>query len=420
MKKGMNSTEMQKNNRVLAFRTLLEKGSMTRMELAAALNLQKATITNIINDFYDMEIVEVDGDSAAGRRSEKICLKLDDIYLMSVGITRKDYQFSVFTLFGKQEKYLRYRFKKNESIFRIVEKMKKDAVELTSMFGSDKIIGVCLAVPGLFINQPEKNEEIFMVSEFKELSQVNIHQELEKTLQKKVLIKHDAKLSAYAEWRCAEEIRGIERASLAVVRSRGFGIGAGFVVNGAIMNGHLGLAGEVGYMGINYNGNRPGCERAGTFEYCAGSESAMRYVKERLIEFPDSLLTENSTYQDVLEEYRKGDPLAVWAIEKMAWMLGYGIANIIYTVNPDCIIIGPDYPETDHFLAKVRESIRKCVPPYVEECAVIRFSRLNEDSFLLGGYYYTLERLMQEDIFGLILQARTGRNETSVTIPCID
>lgn len=409
MKKGMNSTEMQKNNRVLVFRTLLEKGSMTRTDLAATLNLQKATITNIINEFYDMQIVGVDGDTAAGRRGEKICLRLDDIYLMSVGITRKDYQFSVFTLYGKQEKYLRYRFKKNETILQIVEKMKKDAVELEDIFGSSRIIGVCLAVPGLFINRPEKDEEIFMVSEFEELSQVNIRQELEKVLHKRVLVKHDAKLSAYAEWRCAEEIRGIERASLAVVRSRGYGIGAGFVVNGAIMNGHLGLAGEVGYMGINYNGNRPGYERAGTYEYCAGSESVVRYVRDRLTEFPDSPLTENSTYQEVLEEYRKGDLLAVWAVEKMAWMLGYGIANIIYTVNPDCIIIGPDYPDTEHFLSKVKESIRKFVPPYVEECAVIRFSQLNEDSFLLGGYYYTLERLVKEDIFSLISQARASQ-----------
>lgn len=39
MKRGMNSSEMQKNNRVLVFRTLLEKGSMTRSDLAATLNL---------------------------------------------------------------------------------------------------------------------------------------------------------------------------------------------------------------------------------------------------------------------------------------------------------------------------------------------------------------------------------------------
>lgn len=407
MKRGMNSSEMQKNNRSLVFSTLLERGSMTRTDLAASLNLQKATITNIINDFYELGIVSVDGDAAAGRRGEKLCLKLDDMYILSAGITRKDYQFSVFTLDGRQEKYIRHYFQKNEDIFEIVDKMKRDVRDIMEEYDSSRIIDVCLAVPGLFINRPEKNEEIFMVSEFEELSKVNVRKELEEVLGKRVLVKHDAKLSAYAEWRCAEEIQGIERASLAVVRSRGFGIGVGFIVNGAIMNGHLGLAGEVGYTGINYNGNRRGYERAGTFEYCAGIESLMRYVSDRLMEFPESPLTENSTYQDILEEYKKGDALAVWAVEKMAWMLGYGIANIIYTVNPDCIIIGPDYPNTEHFLNKVKSSVRNCVPPYVEECTVIRYSRLNSDSFLLGGYYYTLERFLKEDIFTPIRMAKS-------------
>ena len=412
MKRGMNSSEMQKNNRALVFRTLLENGSITRSDLAATLNLQKATITNIINDFYELNIVEVDGDAAAGRRGEKLCLRLDDIYMMSVGITRKDYQFSVFTLHGRQEKYIRHCFEKNEDIFGIVEKMKRDAVRLAQEFGTDRIIAVSLAVPGLFINRPEKNEEIFMVSEFEELSRVNVRKELESVLGKQVLVKHDAKFSAYAEWKCAEEIQGIERASLAVVRSRGYGIGAGFIVNGAIMNGHLGLAGEVGYTGINYNGNRMGRERAGTYEYRAGIESLRRYVGERLTEFPESPLTENSTYQEILEEYKKGEPLALWAVERMAWMLGYGIANIIYTVNPDCIIIGPDYPNTEHFLSKVKESIRNCVPPYVEECTIIRYSRLNEDSFLLGGYYYNLDRLLKDDIFTRIREARSAETQT--------
>ena len=51
MRRGMNSMEMQKNNRILVFKTLQEKGMMTRAELAVELNLQKATITNIINEF---------------------------------------------------------------------------------------------------------------------------------------------------------------------------------------------------------------------------------------------------------------------------------------------------------------------------------------------------------------------------------
>lgn len=407
MRRGMNSMEMQKNNRILVFKTLQEKGMMTRAELAVELNLQKATITNIINEFFEMGIVEVNGETAAGRRGEKLNLKLDDIYTMSIGITRKDYQLAIFDLSGNMIKHSCCNFQKENGFREIVENLKADAVKMANEYGNNRILGICLAVPGLFINRPEKNEEIFMVSEFEELSQINVKAELEKALGRKVMIKHDAKLSAYAEWRCAEEIKGQEWGSLVVVRSRGFGIGTGCVVNGNIMNGHLGLAGEGGYMGINYNQARG---NKGTFEYCAGSESAARYVKERLFEFPDTILNEKSTYLDVFDAYRKGDALATWAVHKVAWMLGYGIANIIYLINPDCIIIGPDYPDTKDFVNKIREAIRNFVPAFVEENASIRYSKISQESFLLGGFYYTFDNLCRRDnIFDLIRSAKDAR-----------
>ena len=407
MRRGMNSMEMQKNNRILVFKTLQEKGMMTRAELAVELNLQKATITNIINEFFEMGIVEVNGETAAGRRGEKLNLKLDDIYTMSIGITRKDYQLAIFDLSGNMIKHSCCNFQKENGFREIVENLKADAVKMANEYGNNRILGICLAVPGLFINRPEKNEEIFMVSEFEELSQINVKAELEKALGRKVMIKHDAKLSAYAEWRCAEEIKGQERGSLVVVRSRGFGIGTGCVVNGNIMNGHLGLAGEGGYMGINYNQARG---NKGTFEYCAGSESAARYVKERLFEFPDTILNEKSTYLDVFDAYRKGDALATWAVHKVAWMLGYGIANIIYLINPDCIIIGPDYPDTKDFVNKILEAIRNFVPAFVEENASIRYSKISQESFLLGGFYYTFDNLCRRDnIFDLIRSAKDAR-----------
>lgn len=44
-----------------------------------------------------------------------------------------------------------------------------------------------------------------------------------------------------------------------------------------VANGHLGLAGEAGYMGINFNRHKKGEEGRGTLEYSAGVESVVRY-----------------------------------------------------------------------------------------------------------------------------------------------
>lgn len=397
MKRGMNSNEMQKNNRILVFRTLLENGSMTRTELALHTGLQKATITNIINEFFELDIVAVEGEMASGRRGEKIYLKLDGIYTMSIGINRKDYKVGIYSLEGKLQETVCYRFEKREEIQKVLEKMKKDLLILQEKYGKKSIIGICLAVPGLFIHRQNGGEERFQVSEFEQLGQINIRKELEETLGMPVEIKHDAKLSAFAEWKNAEEAKADENVSLIVLHSKGFGIGAGLVINKKIVEGQVGIAGEVGHIGINYNGRRSEKGHAGSFEYCAGTESAVRYMKERLYEFPESVLHEESTYSDIVEAYKEKDPLAVWAMEKMAWMLGYGIANIVYLINPDCIILGADYPELDCFIAKVKETVREFVSEDVAECISIRYTKLNDDAFLLGGYYHILETMYKDN-----------------------
>ena len=60
-------------------------------------------------------------------------------------------------------------------------------------------------------------------------------------------------------------------------------------------------------MGINFNRHKKGEEGRGTLEYSAGVESVVRYMKERLYEFQESQLNENSNYMDVFEAYKHVD-----------------------------------------------------------------------------------------------------------------
>ena len=269
------------------------------------------------------------------------------------------------------------------------------------------MIGISLGMPGPYIRtNMDKGQELIIVSDFEQLSNVNVHKELEKALELPVMSEHDEKLSAYAEWRNAEEAKMGKNTSLIALGSVGIGIGAGIIINGKIVEGQLGIAGEIGHMGINYNGKRVKNQYQSTFEYCAGTESAVRYMHERLYEFPDSILTEDSKYHDIVNAYKKEDPLAIYAMEKMAWMLGYGISNIIYIINPDCIILEADYPDLEPFLDKVQQSVKQFVHPFILENVSIRFSRLSEDSILLGGYYFVLDKLFKKNLFlDLIRQA---------------
>lgn len=396
---------MQKTNRTLVFKKLLENNGITRTELASEMGLQKATITNIINSFNEIGIVAGDGEGITGKRGEKLSLKLDGLYIMSIGITRKDYEIGMMSMFGERVDYVHYLFEKNEGIESIIGQMKKDSLSFLERYGNSKVIGICLAVPGIFAKNPENGSEMHLVTEFDELNKINIHKAMEEALGRPVFIKHDAKLSAYAEWKHSKESRENAKASLIIIRSRGYGVGAGIVIGGKIIEGQLGIAGEIGYTGIDYKSRNYPETDCGALEFCAGTESTVRYVSERLFEFPDSPLTGESSYKEILEMYKKGDPLASWAIGKLAWMLGYGISNIIYTINPDCVILGADYPETEDFLEKVRASACSRIPAPLRKYVNIRFSELSEDSFMLGGFYYVLEQLFKNDIISTIRAA---------------
>lgn len=406
MKHGLNSGEMQKQNRELILRLLLENKSMTRTQLSVETGLQKATITNIINEFIDMNIIRVEGENASGRRAESIALQLDG-YILVMGITRKDYQIVIYTVGGQRKEEFRDTFEIGKESFCLVfEKMKDKAVELLNRVGHKNVIFACLAVPGLFIRNTREKIERLEITGFEELGKINLREELEQVLNLPLLMYHDAKLDAYAEWKIAPEARANRNASLAIIRSRGGGLGTGMVINGKIVEGQLGLAGEVGYMGINYNGRITQGYSEGAFEYCASTDSVIRYMLERLFEYPQSCLHAESTYYEIVEAYEQGDPLASYAVDKMAWMLGYGIANIIYMVNPDCIVIGADYPKSTVFVDKVKQSVKRMVNPLVYQNTVIRYSEVREDPCMLGGYYYVIETLFKEGKMLEILELR--------------
>jgi predicted NBD/HSP70 family sugar kinase len=102
-----------------------------------------------------------------------------------------------------------------------------------------------------------------IVSGFEQLRTVDIKKELEKEFDFPVFVGHDAKLATFAEWKYWSQSHKRSDGILLGILSTGQGVGAGIVINGKIVKGKLGIAGEIGYMGINFNGplmtsgNRP-------------------------------------------------------------------------------------------------------------------------------------------------------------------
>jgi len=156
-----------------------------------------------------------------------------------------------------------------------------------------------------------------------------------------------------------------------VVLTLGTGLGSGIVVDGKMVYGHTGFAGEVGHMTVVPNGRVCGCGRKGCLEVYASATGLVKTVSQMLSEMrEESVLRDippsQLTSKQVAEAASKGDPVAVKAMQYTAEMLGYGIVNSIVFTSPEAIFLFGG-------LAQAGEMLFAPVRKYLEENNYVLF-----------------------------------------------
>lgn len=111
------------------------------------------------------------------------------------------------------------------------------------------------------------------------------------------------------------------------------GIGVGIILNGQLVRGSSGLAGEFGHIAVDENGPKCSCGNRGCWEVFASNSAAVRY-------YSDSG-NENSKrkFGEILALAGQGNERASHALERMAENLGKGIAMLVTGLAPELIVI---------------------------------------------------------------------------------
>ncbi|HXB60841.1 MAG TPA: ROK family protein [Candidatus Acidoferrales bacterium] len=123
------------------------------------------------------------------------------------------------------------------------------------------------------------------------------------------------------------------------------GIGVGMILNGQIVRGPSGLAGEFGHVSINENGPKCGCGNRGCWEVFASNSAGVRYYEEAKLSKRNGKTNHTNhkqpdiTFEDVLQLAEQGDLQALDALDRMAHYLGRGIAMLVTGLAPDVIVV---------------------------------------------------------------------------------
>ncbi|HEY6927407.1 MAG TPA: ROK family transcriptional regulator [Steroidobacteraceae bacterium] len=128
----------------------------------------------------------------------------------------------------------------------------------------------------------------------------------------------------------------------AVLVTTSEGIGAGIFINGSIVVGHDGMAGEFGHISIDPEGPECACGRRGCWEVFASCMAAVRYFRELQPRFREV------TFSELLSLAEDGNSYAAQALEKQAYHIGHGLRLIIAALSPSVIYIAGDVTSAWH------------------------------------------------------------------------
>ena len=173
----------------------------------------------------------------------------------------------------------------------------------------------------------------------------------------------------------------------------GTGVGSGIVVNGQLVYGHDGSAGELGHVIMKRNNGRMcGCGRAGCLEAYCSATGVARTAREFLeIRDEESLLRdydiETITSKDVYDCAVKGDKVAIDIFNYTGTILGAALADFVTFSSPEAFVIfGGLTKSGDYIMNPIREAFDKNIMKVFKGKVKILISELKEsDAAVLGA-----------------------------------
>jgi predicted NBD/HSP70 family sugar kinase len=392
---GKNLEDIQKMNRNLLIRLLVNGEVTSRIALAKESNLKQATISNIISDFIEWGLVKETGliNNGIGHPIRGIRFYKEHFWIISVRLSRNYIQTAVIDIAGNLCDPKQYLIDNKVELPIIVKNLIVHIRKTLKVHKDKYFLGISIAIPGPWISNHRK---LAYFTGFTKWQDMDVGEIIEKKVGLQVFIEQDANIALMAESRFHSWTFNKQLVLLVMV---GQGIGGAIYSNSEIMRGNLGIAGEIGHMSINSDGIPCECGNIGCLERYASTLAIVNNVMSKIGLVP-STLTAKSTIDDIIAAYKENDALAISCINEAAVYLGHALASLSNVLNPGVIIIGDELSAAGNsFLEKVKNAFNSRVTTTVQGSTEISLSSVRGNPFLLGGVQVVIEGCLMKPNF---------------------
>lgn len=209
---------------------------------------------------------------------------------------------------------------------------------------------------------------------------------------KKIRVGNDANVAALGEqWRGGG--RGFDSI---VMITLGTGVGGGIILNGKILTGSNGAAGEIGHLTVNPLEKRTcGCGKKGCLEQYSSATGITRMSAEKLeaSDRPSELRQYDHpiTGLELFKAYKNGDELAREIVAEFAGYLGLGLSHVAAVVDPQAFVVGGGVSKNGQIVIDViQEQYEKDVM-FALKGKQFRLAELGNDAGMYGAVRMILD-----------------------------
>lgn len=304
---------------------------ISRVDLARASGLQPSTISSIVeyllNERWIRESAMV--KTARGRRPTLLSLN-DDVVFLVADIRPSHAVVALIDLNGRflERKALPIGRSPAASLARIAATMQ----EFRHQHSAHAVQGVGVSLPG---RVDPKTDRLLLAPNLP-WPDFPIGTHLQQLLGLEVHLENASNASLLGEL-CFGRIGGIRNSMLVTI---GEGVGAAMLVDGRLISGQNGLAGEFGHIPLDPEGPLCACGARGCWEQFSSSRAALRYYAEALA-LPPGQAPVRSVLE-LLSLAEDGDPAADTALTRQARAIGQGLHLLNAIMSPELILLSCD------------------------------------------------------------------------------
>lgn len=174
----------------------------------------------------------------------------------------------------------------------------------------------------------------------------------------------------------------------------GTGVGSGIVINGKLLTGATGTAGEIGHIVVDYGGRQCGCGAMGCLEAYASRSAIEKRISGALKKGRNSIILDyleagrSMSSSMIKKSLEQGDELVTQALDEASEYLSAGLASVINLINPELIILGGGLIDAiDYFYNKTILKAHVKALPIAASHIEFKKAKLGDFSGVIGAAF---------------------------------